>query len=206
MATFGAGRSVGSAMVHTPIETPYEAPGEASTRSKPWIRATLLLVCALLLAMWVYAFGFASKKGVYFVTDKAWRTSADRICAAAQQQRQALVDTSEGYIAKPTHEQMTRRADVVDKATDILDTMVTKVEALPLTSSDDRERVGVFVKYYRQIIGDRRAYTARLRAFQLEPYRESLVNGSPVTNTVIDFTTGNGIPDCMPPGELGGDT
>jgi hypothetical protein len=32
-----------------------------------------------------------------------------------------------------------------------------------------------------------------------------LVNGSPVTNVVIDFTTGNAIPHCMPPGELGGD-
>ena len=61
------------------------------------------------------------------------------------------------------------------------------------------------MKYYREIIADRRAYTARLRAFDLAPYRETLVNGSPVTNTVIDFTTGNAIPHCMPPGELGGD-
>lgn len=166
----------------------------------------LVLICALIAAMWVYAFVFAPKQGVYFVTDKAWRTSADRICASAEQQRLALVDTSQGYISNPTHAQMIQRADIVDRATGILDTMVSKVEALPLAGSDDRERVAIFIKYYRQILDDRRAYTARLRAFQLEPYRESLVNGSPVTNTVIDFTTGNGIPNCMPPGELGGDT
>lgn len=192
-------------MIHTPIDTPYDAPVATPSRARPWVRAGLILVCALLAAMWVYAFVFASKTGVYFVTDKAWRTSADQICSTAEQQRLALVDTSGGYIKNPTHAQMLQRADIVDQATTILDGMVTKVEALPLTGSDDRERVTIFVKYYREIIGDRRAYTARLRAFQLEPYRESLVNGSPVTNTVIDFTTGNAIPHCMPPGELGGD-
>jgi hypothetical protein len=83
--------------------------------------------------------------------------------------------------------------------------MVDDIAALPLKSSDDRERVGVFLKYYRVIIDDRRKYTARLRSFDLAPYRETLVNGGPVTNVVIDFTTGNAIQHCMPPGELGGD-
>ena len=100
---------------------------------------------------------------------------------------------------------MIQRADIVDKATDLLDGMVTDVETLPLAGDKDRERVGIFVKYYRQIIEDRRAYTGRLRAFELEPYRETMVNGGPVTNVVIDFTTGNDIVHCMPPGELGGD-
>jgi hypothetical protein len=181
---------------------------EAAPAAKPrrWVRALLVLICALIGAMWVYAFVFAPKQGVYFVTEKAWRTSAERICTAAERQRQGLADTNEGYISDPTHEQMTQRAEIVDKATDIIEAMLDDVAALPLASDDDRERVAVFVKYYRQIIADRRAYTARLRAFELAPYRETLVNGSPVTNTVTDFTSGNAIPHCTPPGELGGDT
>ncbi|MEA3185777.1 MAG: hypothetical protein QOJ74_2254 [Ilumatobacteraceae bacterium] len=175
-------------------------------KTRRWVRAMLVLVCALIAAMWVYAFGFASKTGVYYVTDKGWRTSAEQICVEATQRRLALADTSQGYIAKPTHEQMIQRADIVDKATDTLDHMINDIEALPLATSDNRERVTVFVKYYREIISDRRAYTARLRAFQLTSYRETMVLGSPVTNTVTDFTTGNAIPHCMPPGELGGDT
>jgi hypothetical protein len=175
-------------------------------KTRRWVKAILVLICALIAAMWVYAFGFATKTGVYFVTEKAWRTSAEQICVDATQQRLALVDTSQGYIAKPTHEQMTQRAAIVDRATDILDHMINDLDALPLASTDDQERVAVFVKYYREIINDRRAYTARLRAFDLAPYRETLVDGSPVTNTVIDFTTGNDIQHCMPPGELGGDT
>ena len=105
----------------------------------------------------------------------------------------------------PTKDQMLQRADIVDRATDTLDEMVDEIAALPLAKDDDRARVGVFLKYYRVILDDRRKYTARLRAFQLEPYLESVVNGGPVTNVVIDFTTGNAIPHCMPPGELGGD-
>jgi hypothetical protein len=174
-------------------------------KRRRWVRPLLGLVCALIAAMWVYAFIFAPRGGVYFVTDKSWRTSADRICAVTEQQRLALVDITQGYISNPTHEQMTQHADIVDRATNLLDGMINDVEALPLAGADDRERVAIFVKYYRVIISDRRAYTVRLRSFDLEPYRETLVHGSPVTNTVIDFTTGNAIPHCMPPGELGGD-
>jgi len=181
---------------------------ETTVRPQPayrkWVRALLIVVCALILAMWVYAFGFAPKNGVYLVTDKAWRPAADDICARAAQQREALADTSEGYIAHPTHEQMLRRANLVDKATDTLDVMLDQIAALPLAKDDDRTRVGVFLKYYRVILDDRRKYTARLRSFELAPYTETVVNGGPVTNVVIDFTTGNAIPNCMPPGELGG--
>jgi hypothetical protein len=188
-----------TAGVNEPALEPARAP-------RRWVKVLLAVICAGLAAMWVYAFVFASKEGVYFVTDKAWRTSAEDICTAATRQREALVDTSEGYIENPTHEQMLQRADIVDKATDILDRMINDLAALPLAGDKDQQRVATFVKYYRVIIGDRRAYTARLRNFQLEPYRETLVDRSPVTNTVTDFTTGNAIPHCMPPGELGGDT
>lgn len=174
-------------------------------KSRRWVRVILAVICALIAAMWVYAFVFAPKKGVYFVTDKAWRTSAEQICTNAERQRLALADTTQGYISNPTHEQMTQRADIVDRATDIVEGMLNDVEALPLTGAEDRQRVAIFAKYYRQIIDDRRAYIARLRKFELDPYRETLVNGGPVTNTIIDFTTGNAIPHCMPPGELGGD-
>ncbi len=189
-------------MIDTPV-TPETAP--APRRSRRWVRALLALICALIAAMWVYAFIFAPEQGVYFVTDKTWRTSADQICVTAERQRVALADTTQGYISVPTREQMTQRADIVDRATDIVEGMITDLEALPLVGDDNRERVTIFIKYYRQIVEDRRAYTARLRAFELEMYRETLVNGGPVTNVVIDFTSGNAIPHCLPPGELGGD-
>ncbi len=96
------------------------------------MRAILVLICALIAAMWVYAFGFASKTGVYFVSEKAWRTSAEQICVEAPSGALALADTSQGYISDPTHEQMIQRADIVDQATDLLEQMIDDIEALPL--------------------------------------------------------------------------
>jgi hypothetical protein len=32
-----------------------------------------------------------------------------------------------------------------------------------------------------------------------------MVDKGPVSNVVVDFTTGNDIDNCKPPGELGGD-
>ena len=69
-------------MIETAVPDLEPAP---APKSRPWVRAILVLICGLIAAMWVYAFVFAPKAGVYFVTDKTWRTSADQICATAQQ-------------------------------------------------------------------------------------------------------------------------
>ncbi len=55
------------------------------------------------------------------------------------------------------------------------------------------------------MLADRRAYTARLRNFELSPYLETKVDGGPVTNLLTDFSVVNQIKTCTPPNELGGD-
>lgn len=171
-----------------------------------WVRWMLGALCVLMAAMWFYAFVLADDTGAYRVQDDQWRTAAREVCRAANAERVKLADTAEGYIAHPTNEQMLERADVVDKATDILERMLDDVVALPVATPRDRELIDVWAKYYRILIGDRRTYTANLRAFDLQPYHESSEAGGPVTNIITDFTSGNDIKTCVPPGELGGDT
>ena len=96
-------------MIETPVAAEFDA--TPPPRKRRWVRAILVVICGLIAVMWVYAFGFASKQGVYFVTDRAWRTSADRICAGVERQRLALVDTTGGYISNPTHDQMIQRPE-----------------------------------------------------------------------------------------------
>lgn len=168
-------------------------------------KIVLIIVCLLLAAMWVYAFGFASKKAAYRVDDAAWRQHAQSVCEVAEAKRLELVDTEQGYIAEPTHEQMLQRADVVDRATDILETELADVIAMKPASERDRSLVDEYAGYYRMVIKDRRAYTARLREFDLQPYTETAVDGGPVSNLLIDFAIVNEMPACVPPGELGGD-
>ena len=99
-------------------------------------------------------------------------------------------------------------ADIVDKATDILERMLDDLVAIPVDNEDDATRVEFFAENYRIVLADRRRYTASLRRFELVPYSETVVGGGPVTNVVLDFTAGvkgNDVPECSPPGELGGD-
>lgn len=178
------------------------------SRHNWFVRILLILICAVLATMWIFYFFFASDKGVYQLQDTSWREKASPICVAAQAERAELVDTGEGYISNPTPDQMLQRADIVDQATDIIEQMLIDIVAIPVDNDDDRLRLATFEENYRIVIADRRRYTAILRELKLESYRETIVGGGPVTNVVLDFTAGvkgNDVPECSPPGELGGD-
>ena len=43
----------------------------------------------------------------------------------------------------------------------------------------------------------------RLRAYDLTPYSETLLEGGPVTNVLVDFANVTRIEACAPPSELG---
>ena len=172
------------------------------------VRIVLIAVCVTLAGMWVYYFVFASDTGVYQLQDTSWREQASPICVAAQAERAELADTAGGYISNPTPEQMMQRADVVDKATDIIEQMLNDIVAIPVDNADDKLRLATFEENYRIVIADRRRYSATLRELKLQPYNETVVGGGPVSNVVLDFTAGvkgNDVPECSPPGELGGD-
>ena len=169
------------------------------------IRVVLTIVVLLILVMWIYAFFFASKKAAYRVDDAAWRARAAELCSKYTQERLKLVDTSGGYIENPTTEQMIERADVVDRATDILERQLADVVSVQPSSVRDRDLVAKYEGYWNMVLADRRAYTATLRDLRLEPYGETKVDGGPVSNLLTDFTTVNQMQSCAPPGELGGD-
>ena len=189
-------------MTATTTPNPQLRPG------RTWVKVLLGILLALTASMWIYYFFFASEQGVYQLEDETWRLQAKPICQAAQDERAALEDTSEGYIENPTLEQMQQRADIVDQATDIVEQMLNDIVAIPVATENDQIRMGVFEENYRIILEDRRRYTASLRAGELVAYTETVVGGGPVSNVVTDFTAGvkgNDVPECSPPGELGGD-
>lgn len=174
-------------------------------RRNPVGLVAVAIGCLLMAAMWGYYFFAASDKGVYQLDDPSWRAAAGPICAAAQEQRLALADTTGGFIDEPTVEQMAQRADLVDAATDIVEDMLDAIVALPVATDRDRAILSVFDENYRLVIADRRRYAAHLRDGDPAPYTETVVAGGPVTNVVTDFTAGvkgNDVPACSPPREL----
>jgi hypothetical protein len=186
----------------SPSSAEPEAP---QPRRVTFTKVLLTLVVLGILAMWVYAFGFASKKAAYRVDDDAWRARAEEVCTTYRAERLKLVDMTQGYIAEPTPAQMIERADLVDRATDILEAQFAEITAVMPPSDRDRSLVAEYESYWRTVFSDRRAYTARLRDLQLEPYFETAIEGSPVTNLLTDFAVVNQIPTCSPPNELGGE-
>jgi len=172
------------------------------------VRSLLAVLCVLCAAMWAYYLFLAPEQGIYQLQDTTWRERAQPICVAAQADRLALADLAEGYIESPTPEQMTERADIVERATDILEEMLDEIVALPVDNDRDRQLIAIFEENYRIVLDDRRRYLGELRNGNLVPYTETVVAGGPVSNVVLDFTAGvkgNEVPECSPPGELGGD-
>jgi hypothetical protein len=175
---------------------------ERPTTPRRWVTALLGLVCVGFLGMWIYAFVFASKEGVYFVTDSTWRSAAEQRCAAAADDRAALATDVGGRITDPTPEQLTQRADVVDRATDTIEAMIADITDIPVEGERNRLRVEQWAGFYQTLIADRRSFTATLRDGQNEPFSETEVGGSPVGSVLIDFATGNDVEACLPPSDL----
>ena len=166
-----------------------------------WVRALLATICLGLAAFWVWALFFPpTKESVVRVTDRSWSQRAQTICNEANLERDALVDLTR--IEDAGADALSRRADIVDEATDIVERMVdASLEVRPETA-DDQGRVATWESLYRQLIDDRRLYTEQLRQGRNEPFAESMVEDSPVSNYINDFAVGNEMTACRAPMDL----
>ena len=88
----------------------------------------LVLVCLPVVAMWIYAYGFATKRATVHIDDRAWTERAESICAVANNQRDELFDPRK--IDDVRSDALIERAAIVDQATEILERML----------NDDRRR------------------------------------------------------------------
>lgn len=190
-------------ITESPTQPP--APRPPARPSTVIARIVLSVVLLALVGMWVYAFGFAGKQGLYVLDDTEWTERAQAICADYALQRFELGNTEDGYIPNPTAAQMNQRADLVDQATDLLEAQLADMFAVQPQSERDQALAAEYRGFSESLIADRRAYTGRLRDGVLGPYLETKVDGGPVTNILTDFTTANRMKRCAPPGELGGD-
>jgi hypothetical protein len=70
------------------------------------------------------------------------------------------------------------------------------------TSSTDVALIDSWTSYYRQWIEDRRVYTDVLRNGDNPPFAESMVDGSPISEYINDFTVANRMKPCSAPTDL----
>jgi hypothetical protein len=181
-----------------PTPDSQDLPG--SPKRSVW-RIPLIMMLTAFAVFWVWALFFASKEAVNKIDDRAWAERAEGICAAAEEQRLALASDVRFDPDDPA--MLIAHADLVDRATDIVEQMLDDVVAVQPTDDKGAEIVPLWEADYRTFIENRRAYTARLREGRAEEFTETAVDGIPISDKVETFAGDNEMPSCSPPHEQG---
>ena len=163
-------------------------------------RTTLTLVMLGFAAFWVWALFFASKEAINRIEDRDWSARAQQICLDADTARDALADYRR--LDSGGAELIRERADIIDRATDILDDMVDDIDAV--TPADDKGAaiVPMWIDEYRTYIGDRRRYADELRTTgENLPFYETMAE-VPISERLATFAADNDMAACAPPFDL----
>lgn len=168
--------------------------------AKKALKPALVVVCGLIAAMWVYALFFASKESVNKIGDRAWQDFAEQQCAAAEASRATLADLRR--VDKVGTRALAIRADIVDKATDTLQSAIDAIANQPVVDDKGRALVPLWIADYRTYIADRRAYADDLRKGVNRPFAETQVEGIPISEKLSTFAADNRMASCTAPIDL----
>lgn len=153
-----------------------------------------------LLAMWIYAFGFASKESVNKIGDTVWTQNAESICKKAADKRMQLVDTRQISDAGP--DALLERSKIVDLATDTLEEALKSIAQLQVIDEKGKAIVPLWLLDYQQLVKDRREYTSMLRSGINKPFSETMVDGLPISEKISTFAADNRMSSCKAPMDL----
>jgi len=153
-----------------------------------------------LFAMWIYAFGFASKESVNKIGDTVWTQNAESICKKAADKRMQLVDTRQISDAGP--DALLERAKIVDLATDTLEEALKSIAQLQVSDEKGKAIVPLWLLDYQQLVKDRREYASMLRSGINKPFSETMVDGLPISGKISTFAADNRMSSCKAPMDL----
>ena len=94
------------------------------------------------------------------------------------------------------------RADIVDRATDIVEQMVDDVVAVTPTDEKGRAIVPDWEADYRTYLQNRRDFAEELRGGENVPFREAAFQGVPISERIETFAADNEMESCAPPRDL----
>ena len=164
-------------------------------------RVVLSVVCVLIAAMWVYAFGFASRESINRIGDDSWKARAEAHCKKAEDARFALQDLTEMDPNDPLA--LKKKADIVEKATDSLEDAIDRIEADIPADAKGKELVPQWIAEYRIYLRNRREFIVALRTADRRPYfAEKEIEGVPVSERLGKFARENDMKSCQPPFDL----
>ena len=182
----------------TPPTTVERTPGQRISR----LAARVVIGTSIvgLVAMWIYAFGFASKESINKIGDQSWTKRAEEICKQAVAERLALADLRQ--ISDAGANALNDRADLVDQATDTLEKAIVAISSVSPSDAKGQAIVPLWIADYKQLIKDRREYAALLRTGVNEPFSESMFEGLPISEKISTFAADNRMTSCKVPMDL----
>ncbi len=183
-----------------PIPTRPTPPGgdeSAPSRRFPVGRVLVVVVVLALVLFWAWIFsGAPRRQNPDYLSDRRWVTTAERTCASTREQLADLPNAA-------TTADATTRAQVLDRATGLLDTMVDGLVQPPPEDPDDAVLVRRWVTDWRSYLAARRDYADRLR---VDPGARFLVEekyDDPLDTVIETFAEVNAMPSCATPGDVG---
>ena len=177
-----------------------EAEAPESRRRAVAGRVLVLGVILVFAAFWTWALFFASKEAVNRIDDRAWAERAEARCEVADEARLALADSRR--VDPDDRAMLAERGDLVDRSTDVLEDMLDDVVAVAPTDAKGAAIVPDWEADWRTYLEDRRRYADALRAGDNGPFRETEVDGIPISERIATFAGDNEMPSCAPPRDL----
>lgn len=165
------------------------------TRQQLLARAAIGIAILLIAAMWIYGFVFADDSAVAKVQDTSWTKRAQEICT----RRNDLLDQNSTNVRKSSDGSPQAVGKGVSKATDIIEATLDEVLAVKPPSAHDQALIAKWEALYRTYIADRRATEAKLAKGEKAELNETTLNGSPISDSIGDFTKPNRMDACSVP-------
>ena len=163
-------------------------------------RVAVLTVMVAFAAFWTWALFFASKEAVNRIGDVEWAERAEAVCRDWNERRLELADYRQ--IREGGADLIRERADIIDRATDMVESMIAEVNAVRPSDEKGRAIVPLWTDEYATYIEDRRRYAAELRATgENLPFYETM-SEVPLSERLETFAGDNRMDACAPPRDL----
>ena len=163
-------------------------------------RVAVLTVMVAFAAFWTWALFFASKEAVNRIGDIEWAERAEAVCQDWNERRLELADYRQ--IREGGADLIRERADIIDRATDMVESMIAEVNAVRPSDEKGRAIVPLWTDEYATYIEDRRRYAAELRATgENLPFYETM-SEVPLSERLETFAGDNRMDACAPPRDL----
>ena len=165
------------------------------------VKVLLTGICILIGAMWVYAFGFASRESVNRIGDESWMARSEARCLIAENDRFAMENLDR--LDPTSRADLNKKADIVTIATDSLEAAIDDIEADVPSDPKGKAIVPEWIREYRIYLEDRRDFIEALRTAERRPYfAETEIEGVPVSERIGKFARENDMRTCQPPLDL----